>query len=41
MALQAMRDIIQSRKIRKVAVAVKLSDASWRDFLTGFFDYAK
>ena len=36
-----MRDIIQSRKIRKVAVAVKLSDASWRDFLTGFFDYAK
>ena len=30
-----------SRTIRKVAVAVKLSDASWRDFLTGFFDYAK
>ena len=30
--LQAMKDIIQSRKIRKVAVAVKLSDASWREF---------
>jgi len=27
--------------IRKVVVAAKLSDASWRDFLTGFFDYAK
>jgi len=27
--------------IRKVAVAAKLSDASWRDFLTGFFDYAR
>ena len=30
-----------SHAIRKVAVALKLSDASWRDFLTGFFDYAK
>ena len=30
-----------ARTIRKVAVAVKLSDASWRDFLMGFFDYAK
>ena len=27
--------------IRKVVLAVDLSDASWRDFLTGFFDYAK
>ena len=27
--------------VRKVVVALKLSDASWRDFLTGFFDYAK
>ena len=27
--------------IRKVAVAARLSDASWRDFLTGFFDWAK
>ena len=27
--------------VRKVVVAAKLSDASWRDFLTGFFDYAK
>ena len=27
--------------IRKVAVAVTLSYASWRDFLSGFFDYAK
>ena len=30
-----------TQKIRSVAVAVKLSDASWRDFLMGFFDYAK
>ena len=29
------------RTIRKVAVAARLSDASWRDFLTGFFDWAK
>lgn len=36
-----MKKIVLSRTIRKVAVAVKLSDASWRDFLTGFFDYAK
>ncbi len=27
--------------ISKVAVAVELSDASWRDFLLGFCDYAK
>ena len=27
--------------VRKVVVALKLSDVSWRDFLTGFFDYAK
>ena len=27
--------------IRKVVLAVDLSDASWRDFLMGFFDYAK
>ena len=36
-----MKKTIVSHAIRKVAVAVKLSDASWRDFLTGFFDYAK
>ena len=36
-----MKKTIVSLAIRKVAVAVKLSDASWRDFLTGFFDYAK
>jgi len=30
-----------TQKIRSVAVAAKLSDASWRDFLMGFFDYAK
>lgn len=28
-------------KIRNVIVAVNLADASWRDFLTGFFDYAR
>ena len=27
--------------MRKVVVAVTLSNASWRDFLVGFFDYAK
>lgn len=32
---------LRKQEIRKVAVAVKLSDASWRDFLSGFFDYAK
>ena len=32
---------VLSKNIRKVAVALRLSDASWRDFLTGFFDYAK
>ncbi|MBR2837688.1 MAG: substrate-binding domain-containing protein [Kiritimatiellae bacterium] len=36
-----MKKVVLSRTIRKVAVAVRLSDASWRDFLTGFFDYAK
>ena len=36
-----MKTIVLSRSIRKVAVAVNLSNASWRDFLTGFFDYAK
>ena len=39
--MPTMKNIAQSRRIRKVVVAVKLSDASWRDFLTGFFDYAK
>ncbi|MBR4651758.1 MAG: substrate-binding domain-containing protein [Kiritimatiellae bacterium] len=29
------------KSVRKVAVAIKLSNASWRDFLTGFFNYAK
>ena len=36
-----MKKAVLSRTIRKVAVSLKLSDASWRDFLTGFFDYAK
>ena len=36
-----MKKVVLSRSIRKVAVAVNLSNASWRDFLTGFFDYAK
>ena len=36
-----MKKAVRSRTIRKVAVALKLSDASWRDFLMGFFDYAK
>ncbi len=36
-----MKKIALSKNIRKVAVAVNLSNASWRDFLTGFFDYAK
>lgn len=36
-----MKKVILSRSIRKVAVAVNLSAASWRDFLMGFFDYAK
>ena len=36
-----MKQAIRQEKIRKVAVAMKLSDASWRDFLMGFFDYAK
>ena len=31
----------KSQKIRNVIVAVNLVDASWRDFLTGFFDYAR
>ena len=39
--MPTMKNIAQSRRIRKVVVAVKLSDASWRDFLMGFFDYAK
>ena len=30
----------KTQKIRNVIVAVNLADASWRDFLTGFFDYA-
>lgn len=29
------------QKIRNVIVAANLADASWRDFLTGFFDYAR
>lgn len=29
------------KAVQKVVVAVKLSDASWRDFLMGFLDYAK
>ncbi|MBR3822128.1 MAG: hypothetical protein IKJ37_10980, partial [Kiritimatiellae bacterium] len=36
-----MKTMNTTRKIRSVAVAAKLSDASWRDFLMGFFDYAK
>ena len=28
-------------KIRNVIVAANLADASWRDFLTGFFGYAR
>ena len=31
----------KTQKIRNVIVAVNLADASWRDFLTGFFDYAR
>lgn len=31
----------QTRIVRKVVVAATLSNASWRDFLVGFFDYAK
>ena len=31
----------KAQKIRNVLVAVNLADASWRDFLTGFFDYAR
>lgn len=31
----------QARSVQKVVVAVTLSNASWRDFLTGFFEYAK
>ena len=30
-----------TKAVQKVVVAVKLSDASWRDFLMGFLDYAK
>ena len=30
-----------AKAVQKVVVAVKLSDASWRDFLMGFLDYAK
>lgn len=36
-----MRKMAAPKTIRKVAVALRLSDASWRDFLTGLFDYAK
>lgn len=36
-----MKKNANMQTIRKVAVAVNLSNASWRDFLTGFFDYAK
>ena len=36
-----MKKEFPSHAIGKVAVAVDLSNASWRDFLTGFFDYAK
>ena len=36
-----MKRTVLRQSIRKVVVALKLSDASWRDFLTGFFDYAK
>ena len=36
-----MKKAVLFQAIRKVAVSLKLSDASWRDFLTGFFDYAK
>ena len=36
-----MGKTVLSQAIRKVAVAASLSNASWRDFLTGFFDYAK
>ena len=36
-----MKKRFLSKNIRKVAVAMNLSNASWRDFLTGFFDYAK
>ena len=31
----------KTQKIRNVIVAANLADASWRDFLTGFFDYAR
>lgn len=31
----------KAQKIRNVIVAANLADASWRDFLTGFFDYAR
>ena len=37
----SVKQATRQLKIRKVAVAVKLSDASWRDFLTGFFDWGK
>ena len=33
--------IKKTQKIRNVIVAANLADASWRDFLTGFFDYAR
>lgn len=36
-----MKTTKMGKNIRNIAVAVKLSDASWRDFLMGFFDYAK
>ena len=39
--IAGMGKTVLSQTIRKVAVAARLSDASWRDFLTGFFDYAK
>lgn len=31
----------QTNRIKNVIVAVDLSDASWRDFLTGFFNFAR
>ena len=32
---------VRTNPVKKVAMAVMLSNASWRDFLTGFFNYAK
>ncbi len=36
-----MEKKVQTNPVKKVAMAITLSNASWRDFLTGFFDYAK